>query len=86
MHAGYLDFKFPTKTERNHDNHIFMVKEYDGPVFETDEMFPKWWNIEDIPYSQMREDDVLWMPRMLAGEYINETFTFDEEGKMILGR
>jgi hypothetical protein len=60
-----------------------MVKEYDGPVFETEEMLPKWWNIEDIPYDMMREDDILWMPKMLAGEYINETFTFDEEGKMI---
>lgn len=82
-YAGYLDFVFPSKTERNHDNHIYIIRDYDGPIFETEEMLPKRRNIEDIPYNLMRDDDIIRMPKMLAGEIINERFVFDEHGKMI---
>lgn len=83
QYAGYLDFKFPSKPERDHDNHIYVISNYDGPIFETEEMLPKRWNIEDIPYNQMRDDDKLRMPKMLAWEIVNECYVFDDNGKMI---
>jgi len=49
-------------------------------------MAPKWFNIADIPYEQMREDDKIWLPELLQGtKEIEYTFTFDSSNnnKMI---
>ena len=46
-------------------------------------MQPKWRNIEDIPYNQMREDDQYRMPRMLTGEEFEYNGYYDKDGNML---
>mmetsp|Transcript_123408 Transcript_123408/g.394828 ORF Transcript_123408/g.394828 Transcript_123408/m.394828 type:complete len:208 (+) Transcript_123408:3-626(+) len=45
--------------------HVFHVVDYDGELTESDEMAPKWFAVEDIPYAQMWRDDEEWYPFFL---------------------
>lgn len=63
--------------------HVFMVHKFSGEMQETEEMLPKWFAYENIPYSNMWEDDELWLPKVLDGEKLQGTFHFSEENKML---
>lgn len=59
--------------------HVFFSHNYSGSMAETDEAIPFWCDIQDIPYSEMWEDDVLWLPIVLAGYNLTGNFTFDDD-------
>lgn len=40
-------------------------------------MDPEWFLLDNIPYDEMWEDDVYWMPKMFDGEDVYYTFYFD---------
>ena len=62
---------------------VFVAQNYVGKIVETDEMRPKWFNLNDIPYDKMFEDDKIWLPEILKGNKLNAKFVFDKEFKMI---
>lgn len=39
------------------DVHVFTAEKFSGEIGESDEMRPKWFKLEDIPYDQMWPDD-----------------------------
>ena len=45
--------------------HIFKATKYEGVVQESEEMEPKWFKIDEIPFNRMWVDDILWMPWLL---------------------
>lgn len=59
--------------------HAFVAKEYEGELQETDEAAPFWCNINEIPFCQMWQDDVYWLPYALEGREMRGYFLFDEE-------
>lgn len=51
-----------------------------GEPRETEYFKPIWYHINDIPFSEMPQDDVLWYRRVIVdGEKLTGTFTFDGE-------
>ncbi|KAF9180755.1 hypothetical protein BGZ51_009358 [Haplosporangium sp. Z 767] len=48
--------------------HVYKAYEYEGQIQECDEMRPQWFDIADIPYDQMWEDDKIWLPTLLNGQ------------------
>ncbi len=56
---------------------VFVAQSYMG------KMRPKWFNLNDIPYEKMFEDDKIWLPEVLKGNKLNAQFVFDKEFKMI---
>jgi 8-oxo-dGTP pyrophosphatase MutT (NUDIX family) len=46
-------FEFEKEENRTLIVHVFITNEYSGEIIESDEMKPQWFNISDIPYSQM---------------------------------
>lgn len=81
--VAVLNFYFETKSEWNQQVHVYLTKEWDGTPTETEEMAPKWFSIDRIPYNQMWADDVLWLPKVLEGHIIEGYFLFDENQKML---
>lgn len=63
--------------------HVFFCDEWHGVPTETDEMAPKWFKLQHIPYGEMWEDDEVWLPHVLAGDKVIGEFTFDENDKML---
>ncbi len=76
-----LDFYHPNP-EWNQQVVVFTTGKWKGEPIETEEMTPKWFGFDRIPYDQMWADDVLWMPLVLAGKKVRGEFTFAEENKL----
>lgn len=57
--------------------HVFVASAYRGRTQETDEAVPLWTPMDEIPYAEMWADDILWLPRVLAGETVSGYFLFD---------
>lgn len=57
--------------------HVFLCDEWEDEPEESEEMAPKWFAASEIPYSQMWQGDLLWLPRVLNGEKVLGVFTFD---------
>ncbi len=62
---------------------VFTSQSYTGTVTETEEAAPFWCSIEDIPFNQMWEDDIFWLPEVISGKYCRGYFTFDDDEKLI---
>ena len=65
------------------DVRAYTCTKWEGDLVETDEMKPKWFNISDIPYDKMWQDDKYWLPLILEGKKLKATFTFDENDAML---
>lgn len=56
---------------------VFLASGYTGKPRETREAAPFWCAKEEIPYERMWADDGMWLPRVLAGDYVIGRFIFD---------
>lgn len=59
--------------------HVFVSLSYSGNPVETAEAEPLWFSIADIPYDEMWADDVIWLPRVLAGQNVRGRFIFSDD-------
>ncbi len=80
--VALLHFRFPYKEDWNQDVHVFLVKNWQGQPQESEEMFPKWFKINEIPYNKMWDDDRVWLPHILEGKKLEAEFLF-REGEII---
>lgn len=79
-----LDFIQDAETDPWHMYvHAYISRQWEGEPVETDEMAPRWFGLDEIPYADMWEDDQYWLPLVLAGEHVKGTFTFDEHDRLI---
>ncbi len=58
---------------------VFKAADYQGDIIETDEALAEWFDLDAIPYDQMWQDDIHWIPLMLANTPFTGFFTFDGE-------
>jgi mutator protein MutT len=63
--------------------HVFLCTSWEGEPTESDEMAPRWFQIKDIPFEEMWDDDKIWLPRVLNGEKLNGWFKFNDANKVI---
>lgn len=57
--------------------HVFVARSFSGVPSETAEAIPLWVAIDAIPYPEMWQDDVHWIPMLLAGERFDGRYIFD---------
>jgi len=80
-----LNFYFYEKTEWNQAVHLFEILEFSWEIIESEEIRPFWFDLDKIPYEKMWEDDIYWLPRILAWEKnIEYNFWFDTDNGKIL--
>lgn len=63
--------------------HVFKSKNLKGEPIETEEMSPKWFYADEIPFSEMWSDDVYWFPYFMRGKKFRGRYTFDENDKVV---
>ena len=80
--VGILHFYFPYKPEWDQEVHLFLAKDWQGNPKESEEMAPKWFLLNEIPYDKMWDDDKLWLPHILKGEKVQADFIF-KQGEII---
>ena len=76
-----LDFAFPDGTTDMQGN-VYFCTQWQGEPQETEEMAPKWYNLSDIPYDEMWQDDIMWLPQVLKGKKLRANFVFDQHDNM----
>lgn len=77
-----LEFFFPHKPDWNQKGHVFLVREWQGEARESDEMLPKWFCFDEIPFEKMWADDPYWLSRVLKGEKLWAKFVFTTDEKV----
>ena len=63
--------------------HVYFCDEWDGEPTESEEMAPAWYDLADIPYAQMWQDDQMWLPLSLQGKLVRSSFAFDENDQIL---
>ena len=79
-----LDFSFKDNSEWNQQSHVFFAEKWIGEPIETEEMSPKWFSVNALPYENMWVDDPHWLPLVLEGKKLNAKFNFNKLGDKIL--
>ncbi len=80
--VGILTFAW----EKNPDLlevHVFRVEDFEGEPTEGEEMRPKWFTEDALPYKEMWPDDVYWLPLLLAGKKFRGAFLFGEANQIL---
>ncbi len=82
---GYLDFYFPEVIDEswNQRVHVFASSEWTGEPTETEEIKPFFFKFDRIPYDKMWDDNKVWLPKVLSGEYVAMEFLFDKDLKVM---
>jgi mutator protein MutT len=75
------DFRFPDGGS-DQQVHTYFCSKWQGEPIETEEMAPQWYSIHGIPYDEMWQDDIIWLPQVLAGRKLTCEFVFDNEDNM----
>lgn len=86
QHVATIKFFHPYKNEGrgfNQEVTVFISREWIGEPQETEEMKPRWFNLNEIPYQEMWWDDEIWFPIILRGSKVRASFMFDKNDKVI---
>jgi 8-oxo-dGTP diphosphatase/2-hydroxy-dATP diphosphatase len=74
---GVIDFEFHEDPEIL-EVHIFKANEFEGEPQESEEMKPRWFHIDEIPFASMWPDDKHWLPLLLQGKKFKGKFLFNK--------
>lgn len=83
-HAAELTFFFSKKPEWNQTVHVFLAEKWAGQPKESDEMLPKWFRFNEIPFEKMWQDDLHWLPLVLNNKRVKAEFTFGGDNESII--
>lgn len=75
--VGILEFEFRGDSEIL-QVHIFKTNHFLGEPTESEEMKPRWFSVDQIPFDEMWPDDKLWVPLFLKGKKFKGKFLFGE--------
>lgn len=75
------DFVFPDGTP-DMEVHAYVATEWEGDPTETEEMAPRWFSVDAIPYDDMWQDDIVWLPQVIRGKKLLGLFVFDKHENM----
>lgn len=78
-----FNFYFPQRTDWDMQVFVFFAWKFAGEPSESDEMKPQWFKLNEIPFSEMWPDDMLWLPRALNNEKLIGDFWFSGDGETI---
>ena len=80
---GFLDFHFPASPNDDHITYIYFARIWIGTPVETEEMEPRFFSADNLPYDEMWQGDRVWLPMLLKGEKIKGIVTFAAGGEQV---
>ncbi len=64
--------------------YLYIIDKWDGIPKESEEMRPQWFDIKELPFRDMWNDDRYWLETVLSGKSITSEFLIDEANNKIL--
>ncbi len=77
-----IRFHYPEGKVKQWHGFVYICREWEGEPRETEEMAPRWFQVDEVPFEEMWDDDRYWLPQVLAGERVAAEFTFDAEDRV----
>jgi 8-oxo-dGTP diphosphatase/2-hydroxy-dATP diphosphatase len=81
--VGIHEFRFENDPGEILEVHVFRAGNFAGEPRETEEMMPRWFDFDDIPYDEMWADDRYWIPLFLAGKKFRTKFLFGSDDRIL---
>jgi 8-oxo-dGTP diphosphatase len=80
-----LDFFFPHVADEAWDQQVcdYIVHAWRGDPVETEEVAPRWFAHDALPFPAMWSDAPYWLPPLLHGEPVDGQFIFDETQQVL---
>lgn len=78
-----LTFNFSNEPEVDNMVHVYICNHWQNEPTESEEMRPKWFDVNEINYDEMWADDRFWLPKVLDGENIKGNFKFTNDNTII---
>jgi 8-oxo-dGTP diphosphatase len=79
VHMASLNFVFPARPSWNQTAEVFLTSDFDGEAAESDEVIPRWFGFDALPFDRMWDDARYWMPLVLGGERVSADITFADD-------
>jgi 8-oxo-dGTP pyrophosphatase MutT (NUDIX family) len=77
---GRIKFHLAEHRDKILDVHFLEATGLSGKIQESNEMVPRWFSEDEIPYDTMWPDDRYWLPAMLRGNRFSGEFWFRADG------
>ena len=81
---GRLDHFFGDRSVPVWSVHVFSASDFEGEPVGGEEGELWWFPLEEIPYGEMWEDDIHWLPPLLDGKEFDGAFYFNEDASRLL--
>jgi 8-oxo-dGTP pyrophosphatase MutT (NUDIX family) len=78
-----IDYPFVDKADWSQRSFGFVTRVWTGTPTATAELAPRWFPVDRIPFDRMWADARLWLPRALAGEFVEATYSFRSDGTLV---
>jgi 8-oxo-dGTP diphosphatase / 2-hydroxy-dATP diphosphatase len=78
-----MNFYFEHEPSEYIEVNVFGIYDFEGDPAESEEMRPKWFHIDDIPYSLMWPDDIHWHHLFFSGKKFKGNFFFKDYDTVI---
>ena len=74
-----LSFYFPHNPVWDQMVHVYFSENWDGEPRESEEMNPKWFSKDELPFQDMWPGDIFWFPEVVKGNLLKAMFKFGEK-------
>jgi 8-oxo-dGTP diphosphatase len=75
-HMASIQFVFPARPSWDQTAQVYVTWVFDGEAEESDEVSPRWFGEDELPFALMWDDARYWVPAVLAGQRVDVTITF----------
>lgn len=82
--AAVLTYRFPARHALDAEVHVFVARRWRGTLTASGELEPRWFPLSSLPLEDMWDDERYWLPRVLAGERLAATLTYDEACETVI--
>ncbi len=73
-----IHFYYLNNPDWNQVGHIYFVENWTREPEESEEMSPKWFSVNELPFKDMWPDDIFWLPEVIKGNLLKAVFTFGD--------
>ncbi len=80
-----LNFFNSRSFEPAHHNfvYVYLCDKWEGEIQETEEMMPKWFSIDSLPFEKMWPPDKIWLPKVLSGDRLKGDVYLNSDGELL---